>query len=121
MQVTDLESEESENSAAEVDQQRDQLFHEAQRLYLKNDWVRTEQFLLKLLKQDARDVESRLMLATLWKHQGRKAEALRQLDRLERLEAASHWQLEIDALRQILAASDKTETITEETQRRHAA
>ena len=112
------------------EEQREGMFREAQRKYLQNDWVRTEQLLLKLLKQDSRDVESRLMLATLWQHQGRQAEALRQLDRLERLEAASRWQYEIDALRQKLAATDTTDTTdttgttektTEETPRRLAA
>jgi len=100
--------------------QRDQLYHEAQREYLKNDWVRAEQLLLKLLKQDGGDVESRLMLATLWRHQGRDAEAIRQLDRLERLEAASRWQYEIDAVRHSLlerAASEgaRSEQVLSET------
>ena len=104
------------------DEQQNRLFSEAQRLYLQNDWVRTEQLLLKLLKQDARDIESRLMLATLWHHQGRKAEALRQLDRLERLEAAQEWQLEINTLRGKLTPVDEVEELaSEETNRRLAA
>jgi len=78
------------------------VFCEAQRRYLAGDWIATEQLLLKLLKQDARDVESRLMLATLWRHQGRDAEALRQLDRLERLEAAEKWKYEIEAQRKAI-------------------
>ena len=82
---------------------RDQKFRQAQQSYLAGDWVATEQSLLKLLKQDARDVESRLMLATLWRHQGRGEEALRQLDRLERLENASKWQFEIDKEREAIA------------------
>jgi predicted Zn-dependent protease len=77
--------------------QLDQMFREAQQRYLENDWVAAEQLLLKLLKQDARDVEARLMLSTLWRHQGRREEALRQLDRLERLEAADKWRQEIAA------------------------
>ena len=76
-------------------EQREQMFRESQHSYLRGDWVETEQKLLKLLKQDAKDIESRLMLATLWRHQGRSDEALRQLDRLERLEAASEWKYEI--------------------------
>ena len=103
-------------------EQRNQLFREAQQLYLQNDWLRTEQLLLKLLKQDARDVESRLMLATLWRHQGRTVEALRQLDRLERLEAAHRWRYEIDALRRALTPTEEAEeTTTAETNRRLAA
>lgn len=79
--------------------QADQMFREAQQRYLENDWIAAEQLLLKLLKQDARDVDARLMLATLWRHQGRREEALRQLDRLERLEAADKWRQEIAAER----------------------
>jgi len=89
--------------------ERDLLFREAQSHYLANDWVATEQALLKLLKHDARDVESRLMLATLWRHQGRGAEALRQLDRLERLEAASEWQHEIAAERAVIEQAKENE------------
>ena len=74
---------------------QDKLFREAQQRYLESDWVATERLLLKLLKQDARDVEGRLMLTTLWRHQGRCREALRQLERLERLESAALWQREI--------------------------
>lgn len=79
--------------------QLDQMYRDAQARYLENDWVAAEQLLLKLLKQDARDVDARLMLATLWRHQGRREEALRQLDRLERLEAADKWRQEIAAER----------------------
>ena len=74
---------------------REQCFREAQRMYLAGDWVATEQMLLKLLKEDARDVQARLMLATLWRRQGRLAEAVRQLDKLARLEAAEAWEHEI--------------------------
>lgn len=91
------------------EEKRDQWFREAQQCYLRGDWVAAEQKLLKLLKQDARDVESRLMLATLWRHQGRGEEALRQLDRLERLEAASEWQYEIAAEREALTNQKQTQ------------
>jgi tetratricopeptide (TPR) repeat protein len=74
---------------------REQLFREAQQVYLRGDWVAAEQKLLKLLKLDDRDAEARLMLATLWRHQGRHREATRQLDKLNRLEAADPWQYEI--------------------------
>ncbi len=90
------------------EEKRDEWFREAQQCYLRGDWVAAEQKLLKLLKQDARDVESRLMLATLWRHQGRGEEALRQLARLERLEAASEWQYEIGAEREALTNQKQT-------------
>lgn len=95
-------------------EQRDELFREAQQRYLENDWVATEQLLLKLLKQDARDIESRLMLATLWRHQGRGEEALRQLNRLERLEAASIWKHEIEAERDAIVSAVRPDELTSE-------
>jgi hypothetical protein len=91
----------SEESATETStvglasEPREQLFRAAQQVYLRGDWVAAEQKLLKLLKLDDRDAEARLMLATLWRHQGRHREATRQLDKLSRLEAADPWQYEI--------------------------
>jgi tetratricopeptide (TPR) repeat protein len=84
---------------------REQLFREAQQVYLRGDWVAAEQKLLKLLKKDDRDAEARLMLATLWRHQGRHREAARQLDKLSRLEVADPWQYEIAVERQENAAA----------------
>lgn len=92
----------------------EQLMRDAQRVYLAGDWVATEQLLLKLLKMDARDVEGRLMLATLWRRQGRHGEALRQLDKLARLEAADEWKYEIEIERQEIAAAT-TNRIEQET------
>jgi hypothetical protein len=86
---------------------REQLFREAQQVYLRGDWVAAEQKLLKLLKLDDRDAEARLMLATLWRHQGRHREASRQLDKLSRLEVADPWQYEIAVERQENAATLK--------------
>ena len=102
--IAEASADESSEVAASEEKwsQLDQMFREAQQRYLESDWVATEQLLLKLLKHDARDVESRLMLATLWRHQGRHDEALRQLDRLERLEAAEKWRHEIAAEREHL-------------------
>ncbi len=143
----------SDESASEtpsvglVAEPREQLYRDAQRVYLQGDWVAAEQLLLKLLKLDDRDAEARLMLATLWRHQGRHREAIRQLDKLSRLEAADPWQNEITVERRENAAvleqseleqkttnthEDETQTIkitdaqpsaTEinETNRRHAA
>jgi hypothetical protein len=73
----------------------DRWFREAQGAYLAGDWVSAEQTLLKLLKLDPRDAEARLMLATLWRHEGRPDAAAAELDRLERLESAAAWKHEI--------------------------
>ncbi len=119
--LTDVESVQpvSDDSAAETStvgltsQPREQLYREAQQVYLRGDWVATEQLLLKLLKLDDRDAEARLMLATLWRHQGRHREAVRQLDKLSRLEAADTWQHEIAVEREENAAALKDSEQTE--------
>jgi tetratricopeptide (TPR) repeat protein len=93
----------------------EQLYRDAQQAYLRGDWVAAEQLLLKLLKLDDRDAEARLMLATLWRHQGRHREATRQLDKLSRLEAADPWQHEIAVERQENAAALAGQTENNET------
>jgi tetratricopeptide (TPR) repeat protein len=96
----------SEDSALDPAEQSDRLFCEAQAAYLTGDWVSAEQTLLKLLKHDPRDAEARLMLATLWRHEGRRDDALEQLDRLALLETAAPWQHEIAQERERITAVD---------------
>ncbi len=87
--------------AVDAAAQSDEWFREAQRAYLAGDWVSVEQTLLRLLKQDPRDAEARLMLATLWRHEGRQDAATAELDRLERLETAAPWHYEIAREREL--------------------
>lgn len=63
--------------------------------YLRGNWFETECVLKNLLRRNPRDVEAGLMLATLYRHTGRTAEAERELDRLERIDEAARWALEI--------------------------
>ena len=91
--------------AVDAAQLSDEWFRDAQRAYLAGDWVLAEKTLLRLLKQDSRDAEARLMLATLWRHEGRTDEASRELDRLERLETAAAWDYEIACERERICAS----------------
>jgi hypothetical protein len=79
----------------ESEEQSNRLYHAAQQQYLAGDWLRCEQLLRQLLKLDKRDIEARLLLATLWRHLDRTEEAARQLHQLERLEAAAPWSYEI--------------------------
>jgi hypothetical protein len=81
--------------AVDPQEQADRWFREAQSAYLAGDWVSAEQTLLKLLRQDPRDAEARLLLATLWRHEGRQEAAAEELDRLDRLETAAPWKTEI--------------------------
>ncbi len=81
-------------------------FVEALDHYLKGDYYQAEQLLGGLLGRNARDLEARLMLATLMRHTGRAAEAAGQLDALGRLEGAEKWQFEIEEERQLLAEAE---------------
>ncbi len=72
------------------------VFVQAQEECLKGEWYQAEGTLRKLLRSNPRDVEGRLMLATLMRHTGRLDDADQQLKRLEQLEAAEPWRLEIE-------------------------
>ncbi len=96
-----------EGSFASKAQAGEQWYQQSQRAYLQGDWLAAEQLLLKLLKQDAGDGESRLLLATMWRRQGRTSEARRQLDKLARLEAAEKWEYEIASEREQIAAAEQ--------------
>lgn len=82
---------------------RDAMFRRATEQYLKGDWLETERTLRKLLRHDPRDVDARLLLATLLRHVGRLDEALVELDLLGRLESARKWELEIRRERELIA------------------
>lgn len=82
-------------------------FGDATKLYLRADWFGAEQVLLELLGKNPRDVDSGLMLATLWRHTGRIEEASQQLDRLELLDGARKWMLEIHQERKRLQKPSK--------------
>jgi tetratricopeptide (TPR) repeat protein len=98
-------SEDETQPAGDASQLSDEWFRDAQRAYLAGDWVLAEKTLLKLLKQEPRDAEARLLLATLWRHEGRTEAAGRELDRLERLETAAPWEYEIACERERICAS----------------
>ena len=72
------------------------LFLAARGEYLRCEWKRSEDLLCSILHENPRDVEARLMLATLSRHQGLLEEAREHLRRLQRLERASEWNMEIE-------------------------
>ena len=72
------------------------LFLAARGEYLRCEWGRSEDLLCSILHENPRDVEARLMLATLNRHQGRIPEAREHLRRLQRLERAGDWNMEIE-------------------------
>lgn len=80
----------------------DSMLREAQAAYLAGNWIEAERTLQELVRLDRRDMEGQLLLATLWRHNGRLDDAKCQLDRLERLEDAATWEFEIGRERALI-------------------
>jgi len=80
-----------------------QGFQEALEHYLRGEWFQTERLLGAILKANPEDVEARLLLATLFRHTGRRNDARRELQRLADIPAASAWQWEIERELSLLA------------------
>lgn len=78
--------------------------------YLRGNWFEAEQIFARLLERNPRDLEARLMWASVLAHTGRHQEAARQLDCLERLEGSGKWALEIARLRRTLAETTAAES-----------
>jgi hypothetical protein len=87
------------------------LFPPARDEYLKGNWFEAERILGQLLRRNPRDLESRLMLATLLRHTKRFDEAVRQLSILVRLDGAPYWASEIRREGELLAQA-RQRTIT---------
>lgn len=83
------------------------LFRQALSEYLQQSWFEAERVLVRLLKLCPRDVEARLLLATLLRRTGRHSEAAGQLARLERLEDSQKWSSEIARENQLLARANE--------------
>jgi len=64
--------------------------------YLKGDYYQAERVFAALLRENPRDIDARLMLATLWRRTGRLDEAAEQLGLLRRTEGGEKWALEIE-------------------------
>jgi hypothetical protein len=79
------------------------LYRQAMAEYLKGNWFDAETLLVQLIGEDPRDIDTRLMLATLMRHNKRYSEARRQLVELEKLISAEKWRFEIEQEKQLLA------------------
>jgi Flp pilus assembly protein TadD len=71
------------------------LFSQGISEYLKGNWFEAERHFREILKHDRQDAEAHLMLATLFRHTGRPAEARQKLSELKRLPGGPKWELEI--------------------------
>jgi hypothetical protein len=90
---------------------QDALFIQAQSEYLNGNWVPCEQLIARQLRQCPRDLESRLLLATMFRRTGRMEAARRQLDTLCKFDGWQQWQLEIarerTALERVIPEDDE--------------
>jgi len=82
-------------------------FGRALDLYLKGDYFQAECLLVEMLARDKRDLDARLMLATLYRHAQRYEEAVKQIDTLVRFEGAEKWALEIERERVLIVEGKK--------------
>lgn len=89
----DGETNEPEEAASALN---DELLREAQRRYLRGDWVAAERDLRRALRRDRRDVEAAIWHATLLLRTGRERAAARRLRRLALLDDAAPWRFEIE-------------------------
>jgi hypothetical protein len=71
------------------------LFNRAQREYLMGHWSEATILLRRRLDQTERDVEARLLLATLYRRTGKLVLATEELKQMERFDDAVHWAFEI--------------------------
>jgi len=82
--------------------EKEGLFVRAQQEYLNRHWLEAEELLAQLLACRDQDAEARLMLATLYRHTKRFAEADECLTRLERMDSGDRWCLEAARERRLL-------------------
>ena len=80
---------------ATTNEPADALFNQAQREYLKGDWLTVESILRRCLEKSERDVEARLLLATAYRHQRKLDEARHELRTMQRLDESARWDFEI--------------------------
>ena len=89
--------------AAENRETDGDVFGDALNHYLRGDHFQAEHLLETLLRANARDLDARLMLATLLRHVGRLDEAERHLNTLIRFDGVTKWELEIEHEQGLLA------------------
>ncbi len=83
-------------------------FCDAQEHYLRGEWFEAERLLNAEIHRNPRDVDSRLMLATLMRHTRRFDEATWHLDRLHRFDGSEKWALEIQREWELLAEARRS-------------
>jgi len=87
------------------------LFIQAQAEYLKGRWFEAEALARQLLRQEPRDVEAQLLLASVYRRMTRFTEAKQRLQAASRSAESARWTWEISAELEILdrIAQEQTE------------
>jgi hypothetical protein len=88
--------------SSEEAESTDTLFIDARREYLRGHWAESESLLQRRIKHTPRDVESHLLLATLYRHTRQFNRAAEQLDWMEKYDQAIVWKNEIARERRLL-------------------
>ncbi|MBX3415224.1 MAG: tetratricopeptide repeat protein [Pirellulales bacterium] len=101
-------------SAASLEVREAGLFERARDDYLRGHWLDAETTLHELLARDPRDVDARLLLASLYRRTRRHDEAQRVLARLERLDGGEKWIDEIRRERALLALAQERMAVENE-------
>lgn len=91
----------------------DETYRAALVHYLRGNWFEAESLIVPRLKKKPRDLELRLLQATLYRHSKRYDEAVLALDRLQQFDGADAWFLEIETERRFIAEARAEEAGTE--------
>ena len=78
------------------------LFQEAQRYYLRRDWLEAERKLNLLLELDPLDADAQIMIAAVYRRTNRPEQSRRALRYLTRMDNLEKWQWEIKQEREKL-------------------
>lgn len=89
----------------------DTLFNQAQREYLRCNWAEARELLERRLRVRPRDVESRLLLASIFRRVGRFQQAHDELKVLEGIDEARQWSLELARERERLLRIKGEQTV----------
>ncbi|MDG1873388.1 MAG: hypothetical protein P8J27_05730 [Mariniblastus sp.] len=85
-----------------VPERPDTLFIQAQSEYLRGHWEEAESLLSRRIENAPRDMESRLLLATMSRHSRRLEQATLHLNNMERFDESTEWRFEVDRERKLI-------------------
>ena len=90
--------------------QRQDLFIRAQGEYLKGHWAEAQGLLEQLIRRQPDDVESHLLLSSVYRRSGRRELSRQRLAQVKRFEGAEYWRWEIQREFALLDRSESAGT-----------